>query len=113
MSCVGGSWPNCWAALRRPKGTVGYHVRVLADAGLIRVVQEIPVRGVTEKLYGRTARTVEFAAQYHLPAARTMVRQAASELVEDPDGVVTLRHVRMARHRALEFRARLIQLALE
>lgn len=100
-------------ALGRPKGTVGYHVQVLARAGLIRVLEERPVRGITEKLYGRTARTVAFAEPYRLPAARTMLHQAARELKEDPDGVVTLRHVRIPRHRALEFRARLVELTLE
>lgn len=100
-------------ALGRPKGTVGYHVQVLADAGLVRVIEERRVRGVTEKLYGRTARTVTFAEPYRLPAAQTMLRQAARELKEDPDGLVTLRHARIPRHRALEFRARLTELMIE
>jgi DNA-binding transcriptional ArsR family regulator len=42
--------------LRVPKGTVGHHVKVLEDAGLVRVVRTRPVRAVTEKFYGRTAR---------------------------------------------------------
>ena len=40
--------------LDRPKGTVGYHVKVLERAGLVRVVRTRRVRAVTEKLYGRT-----------------------------------------------------------
>jgi predicted ArsR family transcriptional regulator len=39
-----------------PKGTVGHHVKVLEDAGLVRVVRTRRVRAVTEKSYGRTAR---------------------------------------------------------
>ncbi len=39
-----------------PKGTVGHHVKVLEDAGLVRVVRTRRVRAVTEKFYGRTAR---------------------------------------------------------
>ena len=39
-----------------PKGTVGHHVKVLEEAGLIRVVRTRRVRAVTEKFYGRTAR---------------------------------------------------------
>ena len=39
-----------------PKGTVGHHVKVLEDAGLIRVVRTRRVRALTEKFYGRTAR---------------------------------------------------------
>ena len=39
-----------------PKGTVGYHLKVLESAGLIRVVATKRVRAVTEKFYGRVAR---------------------------------------------------------
>ncbi len=39
-----------------PKGTVGHHVKVLEEAGLVRVVRTRRVRAVTEKFYGRTAR---------------------------------------------------------
>jgi DNA-binding transcriptional ArsR family regulator len=42
--------------LHTPKGTVGHHVKVLEDAGLVRVVRTRRVRAVTEKFYGRTAR---------------------------------------------------------
>jgi DNA-binding transcriptional ArsR family regulator len=44
------------AELGVPKGTVGHHVKVLEDAGLVRVVRTRQVRAVTEKFYGRTAR---------------------------------------------------------
>ena len=39
-----------------PKGTVSHHVKVLEDAGLVRVIRTRQVRAVTEKFYGRTAR---------------------------------------------------------
>jgi DNA-binding transcriptional ArsR family regulator len=38
-------------ALQRPKGTVGYHLKVLERAGLVRVVRTRRVRAVTEKYY--------------------------------------------------------------
>jgi DNA-binding transcriptional ArsR family regulator len=38
--------------LGRPKGTVGYHLKVLERAGLVRVVRTRRVRAVTEKYYG-------------------------------------------------------------
>jgi DNA-binding transcriptional ArsR family regulator len=44
------------ADLDVPKGTLGHHVKVLEDAGLVRVVRTRRVRAVTEKFYGRTAR---------------------------------------------------------
>lgn len=43
-------------AVRRPKATVAYHVRVLTDAGLLKVVRTRSIRGQEERFYGRTAR---------------------------------------------------------
>jgi DNA-binding transcriptional ArsR family regulator len=43
--------------LTKPKGTIGYHVAVLEQAGLIRVVRTKMVRAIEAKYYGRTART--------------------------------------------------------
>ena len=47
-------------ALGKPKGTVGYHLKVLESAGLIRIVRTRPVRAMTEKYYGRTGRTIVY-----------------------------------------------------
>src|SRR5689334_10445378 len=44
------------AALERPKSTVAHHVKVLANAGLVRVVRTRRVRAIEERFYGRTAR---------------------------------------------------------
>jgi DNA-binding transcriptional ArsR family regulator len=44
------------AAVGRPKSTVAHHVKVLADAGLVRVVRTRRVRAIEEAFYGRTAR---------------------------------------------------------
>jgi DNA-binding transcriptional ArsR family regulator len=44
------------AAVRRPKSTVAYHMDVLHDAGLIRVVRTHRVRAIEERYFGRTAR---------------------------------------------------------
>lgn len=43
-------------AVGRPKGTVAYHVRLLVEAGMLKVVRTQPVRGQRERFYGRTAR---------------------------------------------------------
>src|SRR6059058_4033695 len=43
-------------ALERPKSTVAYHVKVLAEAGLVQVVRTRRVRAIEERFYGRTAR---------------------------------------------------------
>lgn len=44
------------AAVGRPKSSVAYHVKVLADAGLLKVIRTRTVRGREECFYGRTAR---------------------------------------------------------
>ncbi|MEP6851971.1 MAG: winged helix-turn-helix domain-containing protein [bacterium] len=43
-------------AVRRPKSTVAHHVRVLVDAGMLKVVRTRRVRAIEERFYGRTAR---------------------------------------------------------
>lgn len=44
------------AAVERPKGSVAYHVGLLAAADLLKVVHTRKVRGIDERFYGRTAR---------------------------------------------------------
>jgi DNA-binding transcriptional ArsR family regulator len=44
------------AELGLPKGTIGYHLKVLERARLVRVVRTRRVRAVTERYYGRVAR---------------------------------------------------------
>ncbi|GAB3923432.1 hypothetical protein GCM10011575_01210 [Microlunatus endophyticus] len=43
-------------AVGRPKSTVAHHIKVLAEAGLVRVVRTRRVRAVEEAFYGRSAR---------------------------------------------------------
>lgn len=45
-------------AVDRPKSTVAYHVGLLVDAGLLRVVRTRRVRAIEERYYGRVARTL-------------------------------------------------------
>src|ERR1700750_2427879 len=44
-------------AVDRPKGSVAYHVNLLVDVGLPRVVRTRKVRAIDERYYGRVART--------------------------------------------------------
>src|SRR5947207_1084278 len=44
------------AAVGRPKSKVAYHVGVLLDAGILKVVRTRKVRAIEERFYGRTAR---------------------------------------------------------
>ncbi|MGI8575856.1 MAG: ArsR/SmtB family transcription factor [Egibacteraceae bacterium] len=43
-------------AMESPRSTIAYHVKLLADAGLLQVVRTRRVRAVQERFYGRTAR---------------------------------------------------------
>ena len=49
-------------AVDRPKSTVAYHVNLLVDTGLLRVVRTRRVRAIEERYYGRVARTVYIGA---------------------------------------------------
>lgn len=44
-------------AVDRPKSTIAYHVNLLVDTGLLRVVRTRRVRAIEERYYGRVART--------------------------------------------------------
>lgn len=108
------------ATLDKPKGTVGHHVSVLEDAGLIRVVRTKMVRAIEAKYYGRTARTflihdttdggLDLAPDHFLQAAArefSKVEDAATGTMS------TLRHVRISDDRAEEWVQRLTDLAEE
>jgi DNA-binding transcriptional ArsR family regulator len=103
------------AALGRPKGTVGYHLKVLEEAGLVHVVRTQQVRAVTAKYYGRTARTfvIRSLGEEEMDPF-FMVREAMAEWVLDDElGMSTLRHARIPRARAEEWTKRLNALAEE
>lgn len=105
-------------ALGQPKGSVGHHLKVLEEAGLIRVVRTRRVRAVTEKYYGRAARLFKFLDVEEAEGGGPFMffRQAMEERVsaEDPSvEVSTLRHARIPAEKAREFSARVMELADE
>lgn len=59
-------------AVDRPKSTVAYHVNLLLDAGLLRVVRTRRVRAIDERYYGRVARTI-YVGALHRPEDRQVV----------------------------------------
>jgi DNA-binding transcriptional ArsR family regulator len=70
-----------------PKGTIGYHLKVLERAGLVRVVRTRQVRAVTEMFYGRTAHLFLFAAEDTADergVGSSLFRQAAREIDASP-----------------------------
>ena len=104
-------------ALGKPKGTVGYHVKVLEDAGIIRLVRTGKVRAITEKYYGRAGRTIVFEnaskkeshADWFIDDALRGIRAVEGE----PLPMFTSRAVRIPVERAVEFSDRINELAQE
>jgi len=102
-------------ALGRPKGTIGHHLKAMEAAGLIRVVRTRKVRALTEKYYGRVARTYLFPNVDDQDKPDFMV-EAMGEMrppTEEEEAFFTLRHARLDGERILEFRGRLQALAEE
>jgi len=79
------------------KGSVSYHLRVLAAAGLIRLVHTRTVRGGTERYWGRVARAFEVATDnpaYH--DRSLLLRTVADDMAAaDPDSGQLLTVVRV------------------
>jgi DNA-binding transcriptional ArsR family regulator len=71
-------------AVQRPKSSVAYHVNLLLQAGLLRVVRTRRVRAIEERFYGRIARTIYIGAltraeDQQLVASINGITQAAAE----------------------------------
>jgi DNA-binding transcriptional ArsR family regulator len=97
-------------ALGRPKSTVAHHVKVLVDAGMLRVVRTRRVRAIEERFYGRTARTFYVGRvrpeDVTPPPWANELGDAAEESMPayQADEMRALRrHVRISHHQAGEF----------
>ena len=102
--------------LGKPKGTVGYHLNVLEQHGLVRVVRTRKVRAMTEKYYGRTGRTIVFAGPAGSKDPFQVFHEVMAEAVVidgDPLPMWTVRHIRIPQERAVEFTERIVELAEE
>ena len=71
------------ARLRRPKGSVAYHVKVLVEAELLQVVRTQKVRAIEERYYGRVARTIVFD---HGPGEVPFLEDMLAEDRPEPPG---------------------------
>jgi DNA-binding transcriptional ArsR family regulator len=108
-------------SLERPKSTVAHHVKVLAEAGLVRVVRTRRVRAIEERFYGRTARmfyvSVERGADGDaLPRDFNDFEVAARESTGAyGDGKLWgfIRHARISEAQASEFWERMAELVAE
>ena len=108
-------------ALDRPKSTVAHHVKVLFEAGLVRVVRTRRVRAIEERFYGRTARMFYVAVEEgpegeELPRDFNDFEVAAGESAAAfRDGKLWgfIRHARISEPQVSEFWERMAELVAE
>ena len=109
------------AALARPKSTVAHHVKVLVEAGLLRVVRTRRVRAIEERFYGRAARLFYVAVERgadgeELPRDFNDFEVAAQESsAAFRDGKLWgfIRHARLSEPQVAEFWERMAELVTE
>jgi len=105
-------------ALACPTSTMAHHLNVLLNAGLIRVVRTRQVRAITERYFGRTARSFVSVSGDTEPF--DVLRQAMTEIASSPppaaDDVLPLyahSHARIPATQARAFADRILQLVHE
>lgn len=112
------------ATLDIPKGTIGHHIGVLEETGLIRVVRTKKVRAIEAKYYGRTARTfiltskvdsgVEISPDFFITTAAAEFAESNDARPEDVETTMsTLRYARIPDQIATEWVLRLGELTHE
>jgi DNA-binding transcriptional ArsR family regulator len=106
-------------AVDRPKSTIAYHVNLLVDAGLLRVVRTRRVRAIEERYYGRVARTYYVGAlnrpeDKQVVATMNGLAEAAAESAAAhaaDDLRCLLVHARIPREEVRDFWAQVQELA--
>jgi DNA-binding transcriptional ArsR family regulator len=112
------------ATLDIPKGTIGHHIGVLEETGLIRVVRTKKVRAIEAKYYGRTARTfiltskvdsgIEISPDFFITTAAAEFAESTDARPEDVETTMsTLRYARIPDDVAAEWVLRLGELTHE
>jgi DNA-binding transcriptional ArsR family regulator len=97
-------------ALAVQKGNVAHHLKVLREAGLVRVVRTRQVRGGTEQYYQRAARRVSLPGNALAPTAAMLGAVAEEIATSDGSPLLTLRHVRLTAAQAERLTAALAEL---
>jgi len=106
------------AAVGRPKSSVAYHVKVLGEADLLKVVRTRIVRGKEERFYGRTARLfgvgdVRVEPSAGSPGFFEAAARDAEAAVQDDDLRGTTRYAWIEPADAAEFWSRVLELVNE
>lgn len=102
---------------------MGHHLKVLENAGLVRVVRTEMVRAIEARYYGRTARTFDITPVAHSAthpnlALATAIKEMSESSHGSTDkgqspGMSTVRHARIPEERAQEWQERLLALVEE
>jgi DNA-binding transcriptional ArsR family regulator len=105
-------------ALEMTHGRIDHHLGILEREGFVRVVEERPVRGVTERRFGPTFGRMRIdipgSSQDRLRFAFAQAaREAAPEADQPFDDHLRIYSVRMPADRATEFARRIVALADE
>jgi DNA-binding transcriptional ArsR family regulator len=105
-------------ALEMTHGRIDHHLGILEREGFVRVVEDRPVRGVTERRFGPTFSRMRIdvpgSASDRLRFAFAQAsREAAPEADQPFDDHVRIYSARMPAERAAEFARRLVALADE
>jgi DNA-binding transcriptional ArsR family regulator len=102
------------AALDSHKGNIAHHLKVLAEAGLVRPAHARQVRGGTERYFVRSARRFEFAGEAAGAQTAMAMRTIGEEMAAAPvPPHVVLRTLRLAPDQVERLTATLDGLAAE
>ncbi|MGW2868814.1 ArsR/SmtB family transcription factor [Kitasatospora sp. NPDC001225] len=105
------------ALLDSRKGTVAHHLKVLQEAGVVRIVETRKVRGGSEHLYQRTTRRIavtERGAGRDAGPTTALLKAVAEECADAPqEPVLVLRHLRLTADQAARLGATLQALVAE
>lgn len=97
------------AALGSNKGNIAHHLKVLAEAGLVRPAGTRQVRGGTEQYYARAARKLSFD---DVRTTEVAFQALAAEIAAaEPDPFLVLRTIRLSPERAERLAATLRELS--
>ncbi|WP_319461978.1 helix-turn-helix domain-containing protein [Micromonospora sp. RTP1Z1] len=94
------------AGLGAAKGTVAHHLKVLTEAGMVRVGHSRQVRGGTEQYHERTFRRM-VGESGDRDATTALLTAVAEQVAADPDPLLHLRHLRLTFAQAARLRATL------
>ncbi|MEV6057483.1 winged helix-turn-helix domain-containing protein [Streptomyces sp. NPDC052107] len=98
------------AALGVAKGSIGHHLKILREAGLVRVVETRQVRGGTEQYYRRTALRMDIDDPTG-GSTKAAFAGFADELTAAEDPLMILRHLRLTPEQAARLTAALTEIA--